>query len=209
MYFNNAEWILSLFYPSLTWSKKTEEKVIYLTFDDGPIPEITEYVLEELQKYSAKATFFCVGHNIEKNRIIFDKLAQTHHGIGNHTFNHLNGWKTEDSAYFENVLLCEAMIGNKAKPTGKKLLRPPYGKIKYSQVKQLRGEYEIVMWDVLTGDFNINLSEEKCLKKAIKYTGKGSIVIFHDSIKSEKNLKYALPRFLEHFSSQGFKFETL
>ena len=209
MYFNNAEWVLSLFYPSLTWSKKTEEKVIYLTFDDGPIPEVTEYVLEELERYSAKATFFCVGHNIEKNHNIFNKLSQTHHSIGNHTFNHLNGWKTENSNYFSNVNQCEAIIGNRAKSQGKKLFRPPYGKIKYSQLRKLKHEYEIVMWDVLTGDFNVNLNEEKCLKKSIKYTNKGSIVIFHDSVKSQKNLRYVLPRYLEHFSSEGFKFEAL
>jgi len=209
MYYNNAEWVLSLFYPSLTWSKKTDEKVIYLTFDDGPIPEVTEYVLDELNRFSAKATFFCVGHNIEKNRNIFDKLTLTHHSIGNHTFNHLNGWKTENDNYFDNIRQCEAIIGNKAKSQGKKLFRPPYGKIKYSQLRKLKEDYEIVMWDVLTGDFNVNLNEEKCLKKAIKYTDKGSIVIFHDSIKSQKNLQYVLPRYLEHYSSAGYKFEAL
>jgi peptidoglycan-N-acetylglucosamine deacetylase len=219
MYFNNAGWLLSTVYPSLIWSKKEKENIIYLTFDDGPIPEITEYVLEELNKYNIKATFFCVGDNINKNPEVFKKIILSGHAIGNHTYNHLNGWKTDDDVYLENIRKCEEVINKVKKEISDKdssfiihhssLFRPPYGLIKRSQIKKLNNEYQIIMWDVLTGDFNNELSPEKCLHKAMKYSKKGSVVIFHDSIKAERNLRYALPRFIEHFSSKGFRFETL
>ncbi|MBX9852517.1 MAG: polysaccharide deacetylase family protein [Cytophagaceae bacterium] len=215
MYFNNAGWFLTTLYPTLIWRKKVEEKIIYLTFDDGPIPEITEYVLEELEKFKVKATFFCVGDNIRKYPDVFKKILPYGHAIGNHTFNHLNGWKTDDDAYIDNVQRCETIMSeiraeliHNSQFKIHNLFRPPYGLIKKSQIKRLPG-YQIIMWDVLTGDFNKDLSAEKCLHKSIKYTKKGSIVIFHDSIKAEKNLRYALPRFLDHFISQGYRFETL
>jgi peptidoglycan/xylan/chitin deacetylase (PgdA/CDA1 family) len=219
MYFNNLEYLLSIIYPKLTWVRKASEKVIYLTFDDGPIPEVTEYVLKELAHYKAKATFFCVGDNIYKNPQVFNKIIEQGHKTGNHTYNHLNGWKNENSIYLENVkkgdaIMMENLPEDKqhlyySNLTSKKLYRPPYGKIKKAQIKALDKEYEIVMWDVLTGDFNKNLSPEKCLRKAIKYTGKGSIVIFHDSLKALPNLQYALPRFLKHFTEAGYRFESL
>lgn len=221
MYFNNAGWFLSALYPSLIWKKKTKEKVIYLTFDDGPIPGVTEYVLEELAKFKVQATFFCVGDNIFKHPQVFKKILLAGHKIGNHTFNHLKGWKTEDEAYLQNIARCEEEINKVREEMLKeirhsslfartsKLFRPPYGLITKSQIRKLNGKYEVIMWDVLTGDFNKDLSPEKCLHKAIKYTQEGSIVIFHDSIKAETNLRYALPRFLEHFSSRGYRFEVL
>ncbi len=219
MYFNNLEYLLSMIYPKLTWVKKTSEKVIYLTFDDGPIPEVTEYVLKELAHYKAKATFFCVGDNIYKNPKVFKKIIEQGHKTGNHSYNHLNGWKKENSIYLDNVkksdtlMMENLMKGNQhlyfSSSTKKKLYRPPYGKIKKAQIKALDDQYEIVMWDVLTGDFDKNLSPEKCLRKAIKYTGKGSIVIFHDSLKAFPNLQYALPRFLKHFTEVGYRFESL
>lgn len=219
MYFNNAGWFLSTLYPSLIWKKKCDDKIIYLTFDDGPIPGITDYVLEELEKYKASATFFCVGDNISRHPEVFRKILSGNHKIGNHTCNHLNGWKTDDETYLQNISLCEETIRSMTKDLhtmhhssvapGPTLFRPPYGLIKRSQIKKLNGQYQIIMWDVLTGDFNKELSPEKCLHKAIRYTGKGSIVIFHDSIKAERNLRYALPRFLDHFSSAGYRFEVL
>jgi peptidoglycan/xylan/chitin deacetylase (PgdA/CDA1 family) len=218
MYFNNAGWFLSTLYPSLVWRKKVNDKVLYLTFDDGPIPGITEYVLEELDNFKAKATFFCVGDNIQKHPEVFKKIIFSGHLIGNHTFNHLNGWKTDDEQYLENIKKCDEVIFNIAgeeffnsefKIQNIKLFRPPYGLIKKSQIKKLRDQYEIIMWDVLTGDFNKDLTCEKCLHKAIKFTKQGSIIIFHDSIKAEKNLRYALPRFLDHFTGKGFRFEVL
>lgn len=219
MYFNNLEVLLSRVYPGLTWTRKTLEKVIYLTFDDGPIPEVTDYVLDELDKYAAKATFFCVGDNVFKYPMVFKKIISRGHKVGNHTFNHLNGWKNETSRYLQNVVKCDDILidttplGSEqayvSTLTGKKLYRPPYGKLKKAQIRQLQEEYEIVMWNVLTGDFDRNLSPEKCLHKAIKYTNKGSIVIFHDSVKALPNLQYALPRFLKHFTEAGYRFESL
>ena len=218
MYFNNLEYLLSILYPKLTWTRKTTDKVIYLTFDDGPIPEVTEYVLNELELYKAKATFFCVGENIHKNPEVFRKIIEKGHKTGNHTYNHLNGWKNENGHYLENIgksdsIMLENLHGNEhlyhSNKSGKKLYRPPYGKIKKAQIKDVDKQYEIIMWDVLTGDFNKNLSPEKCLQKAIKYTGKGSIVIFHDSLKALPNLQYALPRYLKHFTELGYRFESL
>ncbi len=219
MYFNNLEPLLSILYPNVTWKRKTAEKVIYLTFDDGPIPEATKYVLGELDRFNAKATFFCVGDNIVKHHEVFKKIIDEGHKIGNHTFNHLNGWKNENAAYFENIAKCDEILINTINPDNhsayisngstKKLFRPPYGKINKSQIKVLIENYEIIMWDVLTGDFDKKLKPENCLKKAIKFTGNGSIVIFHDSIKALPNLQYALPRFLKHFTEAGYRFETL
>lgn len=220
MYFNNAGWFLSALYPSLIWSKKTEEKVIYLTFDDGPISDITEYVLDELERFRAKATFFCVGDNITKHPEVFRKILIAGHETGNHTFNHLKGWKTEDALYMENISRCEEIIREVKQELQEHtesaytspavpLFRPPYGLIKRSQIRQLKDTYRIVMWDVLTGDFNKDLSPEDCLKKAIRFTRKGSIVIFHDSVKAERNLRYVLPRYIEHFGSLGYRFEVL
>jgi peptidoglycan/xylan/chitin deacetylase (PgdA/CDA1 family) len=216
MYFNNAGWLLSALYPSLIWKKKPEEKIIYLTFDDGPIPDVTEYVLSELKKYSIKATFFCVGDNIRKHPEVFQKILREEHRIGNHTFNHLKGWKTDDDKYFENVQKCEEIIRSSLVSSSSylyenhsKLFRPPYGLIKKSQIKELNKEYEIVMWDVLTGDFDQKLSKKDCLNKALKFTRNGSIVIFHDSFKAKKNLSYVLPKYIEHYLALGYRFEKL
>lgn len=219
MYFNNLGFLLSVVYPDLTWTRKTKEKVIFLTFDDGPIPEVTDYVLDELDKFNARATFFCVGDNVFKNPTVFKEIVERGHKVGNHTFNHLNGWKNENTHYAENTAQSDDIM-MRTIPEGyesayrsghnqKKLYRPPYGKIKKAQIKVLKEHYEIVMWDVLTGDFDKNLSPEKCLAKAIRYTGKGSIVIFHDSVKALPNLQYALPRFLKHFTEAGYRFESL
>jgi peptidoglycan/xylan/chitin deacetylase (PgdA/CDA1 family) len=219
VYFNNLTNLLSIFYPKLTWARRTSEKVLYLTFDDGPIPEVTEYVLDELDKYSAKATFFCVGDNVAKNSQVFKEIINRGHKIGNHTFNHLNGWKHETKSYLENISKGNEIILGNLTPenegaylsgtSSKKLYRPPYGKIKKSQIKALTNTYEIVMWDVLTGDFDKNLSPEKCLHKAIKFTKNGSIIIFHDSLKALPNLQYALPGFLKYFKEAGYRFESL
>jgi peptidoglycan/xylan/chitin deacetylase (PgdA/CDA1 family) len=219
MYFNNLEYLLSILYPKLTWKRKTKEKVIYLTFDDGPIPEVTEYVLNQLADYKAMATFFCVGDNIHKNPHVFKKIIENGHKTGNHTFNHINGWKNDTTYYLDNVRkgdeimrlnMPEQNIGQYfSGSSNKKLYRPPYGKLKKAQIKALTDQYEIIMWDVLTGDFNKNLSPEKCLQKAIKYTREGSIVIFHDSVKALPNLQYALPKFLKHFTEAGYRFESL
>lgn len=205
MYLHKTPWLLKQLYSNLIWNKGRREKNIYLTFDDGPVPGVTEFVLDKLQEYNAKATFFCVGDNINKNQEIFPLLIEAKHRIGNHTFHHLSGWNSEDEAYFQNIKKCEELI-----PAHHvKLFRPPYGRIKRSQIKRLATNYQIIMWDVLTGDFDKALSPEACLNKSIRCTRNGSIIIFHDSVKAERNLKYALPRFLDHFSEKGYQFLAL
>ncbi len=207
MFLHKTNFLMRALYPQFVWRKPSDEKKIYLTFDDGPIPEITEFVLETLEKYQAKATFFCIGDNINKNPGIFRKVIGAGHSVGNHTFNHLRGWATDDVTYFENSVRCKTEIEKFGIET--KLFRPPYGRIKRSQARSLLPNHEIIMWDVLSGDFSQNLSPETVLKKTIKHTEAGSIVLFHDSIKANKRMAYALPRFLEHFSSQEFQFSRL
>ena len=213
MFLHKMGWIFQqVLYPELTWSRYTQEKKIYLTFDDGPIPELTEWVLDQLSEFDAKATFFCVGDNVRKHPEIFQKLLDGGHSIGNHTYNHLNGWKTEDERYFQNIEQCSERLGSHSVLDGrqsKPLFRPPYGKIKKSQIRKLTPHFEVIMWDVLSGDFSPNLSPEKCLKKSIQYTQPGSIVVFHDNIKARKNIHFALPRYLKFFADQGFQFEGL
>ena len=209
MYFNNAEWFLSRIFPDLEWSVKTDEKVIYLTFDDGPVSPVTDFVIEELDTVGAKATFFCVGDNIRKNPQLFEKLRLKGHKVGNHTQNHLNGWRVEDDRYYENVELCTKTILSHGSDHGTNLFRPPYGKIRRRQAKILKDQFRIIMWSVLSGDYDQNLTPENCLKKTIRYTKKGSIVVFHDSLKAERNLRYVLPRFLHHFHSDGYSFKSL
>ena len=212
MYLHFTNRFIHSLFPHLTWRVATTEKTIFLTFDDGPVPEVTTWVLSELDKYDAKATFFCVGDNIGKHSSIFKQIITKGHSVGNHTFNHLSGWKTTNELYLANVKKCEHYLENysqewNANPS--KLFRPPYGQISASQSKALKTDYQIVMWDVLSGDFDQKLDKNTCLEKAIKYTNNGSIVVFHDSQKAKKNLYYALPRYLAHFSKQGFRFEKL
>ncbi|MFN0049879.1 MAG: polysaccharide deacetylase family protein [Cytophagales bacterium] len=216
-FFTVPHWIQTVF-NSFVWHIKTNKKVLSLTFDDGPIPDVTEFVVEQLAKYNAKATFFCVGENIAKNPQIFEKLLAGGHAVGNHTYNHLKGWQTKDAAYFANVEKFEEAIVNFRLKTGftapiqnvgVKLFRPPYGQIKSSQAAKLKNTYKIIMWDVLTCDYDKKLSEEKCLKNAIANSKAGSIVVFHDSLKAERNLRYVLPRYLKHFDDLGYKFESI
>ncbi|HAK78359.1 MAG TPA: polysaccharide deacetylase family protein [Runella sp.] len=196
--------ILKSFYSPFVWEIPTEEPVIYLTFDDGPIPDVTEWVMEQLDTYLAKATFFCIGDNVRKYPDVFAKLIAKGHSVGNHTFNHLKGWNTEDETYLENVKQCSEIL-----PVDTSLFRPPYGRIKLSQARPLLHNYHVVMWDVLTGDFEKYLSPERCLEKTLKYTKAGAIVVLHDSLKAWRNMSYVLPRMLAHFSSLGYRFEAL
>lgn len=217
--------IRSLF-PKRLWKIATEEKLLYLTFDDGPIPEVTPWVLEELKKYNAEATFFCIGDNIRKHPDISKMLISEGHSIGNHTFNHLNGWKTPSGEYLKNSLLTEETIfevsefqsdkkeskqkREEKKPSNLKLFRPPYGRMTGKQAKLLQKKnYKIVMWDVLSRDYNNNISPESCFQNVIKHSGPGSIIVFHDSLKAEKNLKAVLPRILEYYSNKGFEFRNI
>lgn len=170
----------------------------------------TEFVLETLNNLKAQATFFCIGDNIRKYPRIFKNILAEGHGVGNHTHNHLNGWNTNVSEYIENVKLCEAEVGQHIAndSTMNSLFRPPYGRITRKQMACL-SHFNIIMWDVLTMDYNSRLSPEKCLKNSISATRDGSIIVFHDSIKAAGNLMYALPRFIEHFSAQEYKFTII
>ena len=201
--------LLPLFFRQYIWHKKIHDKTIFLTFDDGPIPFVTEWVLDILKKYNIKATFFCIGDNIQKHPEVFKRIIQENHQIGNHTFHHLNGWKTDVEFYIENSILCQKEI-NKYTSITSNLFRPPYGKIKKSQSKALkRIGYEIVMWSVITKDYDNYTSPERCLKNALYNLQPGNIIVFHDSIKAQENLFYALPRFIEDAIAKGYSFSTL
>ncbi|MES2411641.1 MAG: polysaccharide deacetylase family protein [Bacteroidota bacterium] len=189
-------------FPNYIWDIPNNENKVFLTFDDGPTPEITEWTLAQLKKYEAKATFFCIGNNIEKHPGIFQKVIREGHTIGNHTFDHLKGWQTNTDDYIENVKHCQFNIQNSIFNT---LFRPPYGKIKPSQSRILRKlGYKIIMWDVLSYDFDQTITPEKCLNNVLKNIQSGSIIVFHDSIKAEQNLKYVLPKTLEFLKGKRF-----
>ena len=202
MYLVHTPQYVQALFPGLIWKMSGKEPNIYLTFDDGPIPEVTPWVLDTLRAYDAKATFFCVGDNVRKYPEIFDALVREGHTVGNHTHNHLSGWSTENISYFHNIRHCARRVQSG-------LFRPPYGKLKPSQMQFLQRHYQIVMWDVLSGDFDQELSPEACTQNVIQHAGPGSIVVFHDSLKAEQNLRTALPRVLEHFSTRGYTFRAL
>ena len=199
-----TSYLIKKTFSNYVWDIPNHENKVFLTFDDGPTPEITEWTLEQLKKYDAKATFFCIGNNIEKHPVIFQKIIQENHAIGNHTFNHLNGWETNNDEYIENVALCQNQIPN-PKSQILNLFRPPYGKIKPSQSRILRKlGYKIIMWDVLSRDFDKTITPEKCLDNVFKNVQSGSIIVFHDSKKAEQNLRYVLPKALEFLKEKGF-----
>jgi peptidoglycan/xylan/chitin deacetylase (PgdA/CDA1 family) len=188
------------------------ENKIYLTFDDGPIPEITEWVLEVLKEHQIRATFFCIGQNIQKHPAIFNKIIDNGHAIANHTFNHLNGWNTSIEDYLNNIDLCKHEISkHKSKINlSSAFFRPPYGKIKTTQSKKLRHlGYKIIMWDVLSADFDQSITPEKCLENVIQNTRSGSVIVFHDSIKAFKNLEYTLPKSIAILKQKGFEFDII
>ena len=175
---------------------------MYLTFDDGPIPEVTPWVLDQLERYDALATFFCVGENIKKHPEVFKQVVDAGHAVGNHTYNHLNGWASDNIPYFHNVRHCANQVQTV-------LFRPPYGKLKPKQAQFLSRHYRIVMWDVLSGDFDPKVSKEQCLNNVVKKAEAGSIIVFHDSLKTEGKLSYVLPKVLEHFTKLGYTFKKL
>lgn len=195
-------WLRKIYSSSLTWQIPSEKNEIYLTFDDGPHPTITPFVLEQLRHYNAKATFFCLGKNVQQYRKVYEQIIDEGHRIGNHTYNHLNGWKTNDDEYFENVFLARKYIDSN-------LFRPPYGKISRFQIQQLKSFFKIVMWDVLSADFDVKLSPQKCLSNVVSNTRPGSVVVFHDSDKAFPLLQYALPKALEFFVQKGFKMKGI
>lgn len=209
LHFYKTPGILPLLTSSLTWSIPTDKKELYLTFDDGPIPDLTPYVLDQLDAYKAKATFFCVGDNIRKHPDIAADLISRGHVIGNHTFNHFKGWNVPYKDYVNNVKKCDLHINEVQKPKQINLFRPPHGQLTWRLTRALKREYKVIMWDVLAYDFDQSHAPQKSLKHTINRTSKGSIIVFHDNYKAEDKLKYMLPRYLEHFSEQGFSFKKL
>lgn len=206
-YFIKTPWWLKKIYPSRLWRVDTKDKIIYLTFDDGPHPEATLFVLDELKKYNAKATFFCIGKNVAAYPGIYGRILNEKHATGNHTYNHLNGWKTVTKEYLDDVAEAACYIDSS-------LFRPPYGRIRSVQAKEIGtaikgNKPQIIMWDVLSADFDNSISPEQCLQNVVSRAGRGSIIVFHDSEKAFPRLKFALPGTLKYFSEKGFRFEKL
>lgn len=203
MYTVKSPYILRKLFKSLIhWDVKTIEKNLYLSFDDGPIPEVTPKVLALLKEYNAGATFFMVGENIDKYPEVFQQVKNAGHAVGNHTYNHIKSWKSTDNEYFDNIKKASKLVDGK-------LFRPPHGQIKLKQLKKLSLEFNIVFWSVLSGDFDNNISKEQCKDNVINNAKNGSIIVFHDSLKAEDNMLYALENTLNHFSNLGYSFKSL
>jgi len=200
--YSRFPYMFRFLFPNLIWNIKTSAKEIFLTFDDGPHPDITPKVLDILDQFDAKATFFCVGENVKKYHETYRMILDKGHKTGNHTFSHCNGWKTPAVEYYENIEKCTEVVDSH-------LFRPPYGRIKPTHIPYLKMQFQIIMWSVLSGDYNNKVSPEKCLEKSIRYTRPGSIVVFHDSLKASKNMLFALPRFLDHFSKLDYRFPSI
>lgn len=208
--------ILKHLYPNLLWDKKRatstqQAPCLYLTFDDGPVPEVTPFVWDTLAQFEAQATFFCVGENVARYPYLYQEILRLQHRVGNHTYHHLNGWKTNSAAYQADVERCDQVLRthHPLEETPSQLFRPPYGKIRRRQIARLRTDYTLVMWDILSGDFDATFDANTCLRKSIQHTQPGTIIIFHDSYKARKNLTYVLPRYLEHFARLGYAFRAL
>jgi peptidoglycan/xylan/chitin deacetylase (PgdA/CDA1 family) len=198
MYLVRPPFLLKSFYPELLWRVNTREKVVYLTFDDGPHPEITPWVLDQLKAADAKALFFCVGENVEKYPDIYARILAEGHQTGNHTYNHLNGWNSDSRKYLKNLVRCAQVVNSR-------FFRPPYGRVKKSQSALIRKQFQIVMWDVLSGDFDAATTPEECLDQTLRSTREGSVVVFHDSAKAKVNLTYTLPRYLQQMKNNGYR----
>ena len=195
--------IIQRVFSNYRWRFSSVPKEIYLTFDDGPTPEITTFVLNELKKHKAKATFFCIGKNVKKHLTIYERIKKEGHALGNHTYNHLNGFRTNNTNYIENILQAEKLIESN-------LFRPPYGRLKSSQARSIIGKgYKIIMWDILSGDFDTTITPEKCLKNVLDKTTNGSIVVMHDSEKAKDKIFYILPKILSYYQEKGYLFKAI
>ena len=206
MYFIKTPFWLRLIYRSCIWRKPTEDKVLFLSFDDGPHPEATPFVLEQLASFNAKASFFCIGKNVQLFSEIYAAIITAGHTVGNHTQNHMNGWENKTDHYIADIQEASKLIHSN-------LFRPPYGRISFAQIKALRSDpslpQDIIMWDVLSGDFDKTITGEQCAQNVIQHAGPGSIIVFHDSTKAMDRLRVALPKVLAHFSKQGYQFKAL
>jgi peptidoglycan/xylan/chitin deacetylase (PgdA/CDA1 family) len=205
-YFVSTPWWLKKFYSSYTWDIKTIQKTIYLTFDDGPHPIATPFVLDQLKKYNARASFFCLGNNVKIYPEIYHRIIQEGHTVGNHSHTHPNGWRTPDETYLEDIATAKRHISSA-------LFRPPYGRITRRQAQKLGSilgiRTKIIMWSVLSGDFDLEISKQKCLDNVMRHGKPGSIVVFHDSEKAFPRLAYSLPLVLKNFEEKGYKFSAL
>lgn len=200
--------LLRWLYPGLLWRMPVGENKLYLTFDDGPIPELTPWILEVLARQNVKATFFCVGDNVQKHPTIFEETRAAGHELANHTYHHVKGWQMSTANYLKEVAQCDEVLA----PLGerkKRLFRPPYGRISRKQIAQLLPHYEIVMWDVLTADYDSRQSPQDCLRNSLQSTRDGSIVVFHDNVKASNNIRYALEPYIAGCLEQGYTFHTL
>ena len=202
MKFPKTPAIVKPFARDLVWNISTAERIVYLTFDDGPVSGVTDVILDILESFNAKATFFCLGKQIEQNKALFERIKSEGHVLGNHSYNHPNGWKTNNQEYFDNVEKGNQLIRSK-------LFRPPYGRITLPQVKRLKESYKIIMWDVLSYDYDNSVTIEQCYKNVIENVEEGSIVVFHDSEKGRENVLNVLPKVLEYYSKKGYGFKSL
>ena len=206
MYFFKTPRLLKYLYPDALWHGDRDSKKIYLTFDDGPVPGITDYILDVLSDLDVKATFFCVGENIKKTPGVFKRIIEEGHGIGNHTFNHLNGWAVNEEEYLKNIQLCDEVINFYRGKDHIRLFRPPYGKIRRKILKKIRHDYKVIMWDVLSYDFSPDVTAERSLTRSLRYTRNGSIIIFHDSLKTFEKLKLIISQYILHFKNKNYEF---
>lgn len=205
---HRTPFILPLLYSSLHWRFPAEGKTLYLTFDDGPVPGPTEFVLETLAHHAVTATFFCIGENIERHSDLFGRLIKEGHRVGNHTHHHRNGWRTGNDAYLDDIRRCDEIMQQLATVAGSVPFRPPYGRITRAQIRAL-GTRPVIMWDVLSLDYNARLASERCLKNTLRAIRPGSIVVYHDSYKAERNLTYSLPRLISECLNRGYTFKTI
>ena len=201
-YFVKTPSVIRQLYKHVTWKLTNDRSAVYLTFDDGPIPSITEKTLNILKEHDVKATFFCVGENVERHPTIFNRILQEGHHVGNHSYNHLNGWKTDNETYYQNIEKCQIL-------TNTSLLRPPYGKIKREQINHLKNDYKLIMWEVLSGDFDPKTSVEKVVLNCVDSTENGSIIVMHDNIKCGEKMLEALPKIIHQLKEKGFVFEAV
>jgi peptidoglycan/xylan/chitin deacetylase (PgdA/CDA1 family) len=202
MYFVKTPKIFQFLFKDYIWETPDPGQTIYITFDDGPHKEITPQVLEILDEYKAKATFFVLGENVEKHPGLIEQIKSRAHSIGSHTYSHLNGWKQPTTEYLKDI-----EQGNQTLKT--RLFRPPFGKLKKSQAHQLKNHYKLIYWTVMPGDFDKNISKEQCLARSINNTKEGTIIVFHENDKAKQNMLFTLPLFLKHFSEKGFAFKAI